>query len=1053
MPLNGDGLSHRELLLRDAVGRLLSRRIEELRSKWREEANWRLSDDDQRRCIGKAIELLLPHMVSWLSNPERHSLANSLKRTLEKYISAGIGVGVSIALMFALRDALIRMLKAHLNELRVDANWDEIARIIDDSVETATQFIASRYERMLSKHPSDAGEKFSVLFEHAGDAILVLDSEGQILMANIAAEDMFDCAEDEMVGRRITDFASQDAIAELEVAIARSLKEGSIVLHGINLQRGDGTAIPSCLRITAVPVRERPQLMCIIRDITELHNLQMELEAARRSLEEQVRERTRQLQELYGREQKRSAQLRVLAKIAQEALAVFDIASLFNSTVRALQEHFHYYDVALFEVDAVNDELVLVAHSGAYEGALPKGYRQKIGIGIVGWVALNASPLYVGDVLSDPRYVRASDAEIITRSELAVPIKLANNVIGVIDVKAPVKDAFDEDDLKTLQAVADQIANAVQAIRQFQRAHMFRELNERIIDSFPESVAVLNSEGRIVAANPKFCQEVNLAREEIIGKLICDVVDPSLVEMLDLKSAIKKVVETGELKRYLGVQHFSPRHPPRFLEIHIMRLQAAGSVRVLFLADDATERSRRAYKLEMLLQITQAMGETLELNRLLHAILKSLTAGPGLGFNRAILFLVNEEGTEMETAMAVGPATREEAYEIWAKLSHEKWTLRQFIDDYSGEDLRESPFQQAVRGIKIPLSDSDDLLVQCLMGKEVRKLTRPLEYPNLHPRLKELFGETEVVCVPLVAKGKLLGLIIADNAFSGQPITSEEIEVLRLFATPAALAIDNARAYQQLQKQTLELSKALGDLREAQEKLIRSERLAAIGEVAARVAHDIRNPLATIGGYARAILKTPQDINRVLRNATVVYEEVQKLEELLREMLEFASPKPPQLKPVDLNELIIRVCEKHEAEWASGDVYLVFDLAEDLPIAMVDENQIERVLINLIQNGLHAIGNSGQITIRTWVEEEGIKIAVSDTGRGIPPDMIQHIFEPFFTTKPNGTGLGLAVVKRIVEDHGGSIDVRSQVGCGATFIISLPHSRARNYELKLLQEF
>lgn len=1035
-----DDLGERELMLRGAIARLLWKHLQELRSRWRKEINWRIWGDDRKDHIGNAIDFILPHMVEWLGDPQKRHSANSLRRVLERYVAAGVTVGTSMDIMFALRCALLKTIERHFDELNFDGEYEEVMHIIDSSIERAVRFIAAYYEDVFSKRLSDAEVRFSALFEHAGDAILVADAnDGRILMTNMAAEEMFDCNREAIVGRRIVEFVAENEVEKLQTAIARSSKEGSAMLPGIMLRKDDGTFVPTCIRITYTPIYETPQLIFILHDITELYALQKELEDAKRMLEEQVKERTRQLEELYERERKRVAQLRVLAKVAQEALKAFDMMSLYSSTVMALREHFRYYDVALFEVDEGGEELILRAHSGAYEGELPKDYRQRIGVGIVGLVAEAGEPICVGNVLSDPRYVKASEAESATRSELAVPIKIAGNVIGVIDVQAPVENAFGEDDLGVLQAIADQVANAVQAIRQYQRAHMFREFNERIIENFPESIAVLNSNGIIVAANPKFCQEVGTSREEVIGKHLYDVVDQSLVEGLNLRSAIAKVLETGEPRHYLGVQHFSPRHLPKLLEIHIMRLQAGDATRVLFLADDATERSRRAYKLEMLLQITQAMEETLELNRLLHAILKSLTAGPGLGFNRAILFLVNEDATEMETAMAVGPATIEEAHAIWAKLAQKGWTLRQFIDDYPGEEgIWQSPFPQAVREIRISLSDRDDILVQCLMSKEVLKIERPSENPNFHPRLKEVLGETEIVCMPLVAKNKPLGVIIADNAFSGHSITSEEIEVLQLFATQAALAIDNAWAYQKVQMQALELSRALDDLRDAQEKLVRSERLAAIGEVAARVAHEIRNPLVTIGGYARAILKSPGDVDKVVRNANIIYEEVRKFEKLLREMLEFASPKQPQLKPVNINDLVRHVCTKHEFELAQANVFIALELAEDIPVAMLDSNQIERVLINLIQNGVQAMGGDGLLTIRTWSQGDAIKIAISDTGQGIPPDLIQHIFEPFFTTKPHGTGLGLAIVKRIIEDHGGVIEVQSQVGYGTTFLISLP---------------
>ncbi|HID08018.1 MAG TPA: GAF domain-containing protein, partial [Armatimonadetes bacterium] len=884
--------------------------------------------------------------------------------------------------------------------------------LLDNAVDEIITVIANHYEAVTEREVAGIGEKFSVLLERAGDAVLLLEpDDGMIIRANLGAEEMFDCLRSELEGRTIFEFITPEQLDACRARFARARKEGSAVMHNLVFKRRDEVTIPTHVRVTQIGTGRRAQMLCIIRDVTEIYELHRQLEDAKQLLEEQVSERTRQLErsqqryrELFEREQRRAAQLNVVTRVAQEALKALDLNALYCTTVEALREHFRFFDVALFEVDAEREELILRAHAGAYAHELPKDYRQKVGTGIIGWVAQTGEPLLVNDVMREPRYVQATPNEAHTRSELAVPIRISKRTVGVIDVQASVVNAFAQDDVQVLQTVADQVANAIEAITLFQRVRMFQELNERIIDSFPESVAVLNERGIIVAANPKFCNEVKLLREEIVGKHLADVVDQSLLEQLNLHDAIHKVMENGEPVRYLGVLHFSQKHPPRLLEIHLIRLQAGDRRRVLFLVDDATQRSRRAYELEMLLQITQAMEETLELNRLLHAILTCLTAGPGLGFNRAVLFLVNDDGTAMEVALAVGPATREEAYAVWARVAQEKWTLRHFLDDYPGDEgLWQSPFQQAVRGLTIPLDNKDDPLVQCLYSREIQKLSQPINCPTLHPRLRELFGETEVVCVPLIAKNKPLGLITADNAFSGQPITPEEIELLRLFATPAALAIDNARAYQQLEQRASELDKALRELREAQEQLIRSEKLAAIGEVAARVSHEIRNPLTTIGGFARAILKRSEDVERVKRNARIIYSEVRKLEQLLQEMLDFTSPKPPQFKMINLNDLITRICTTYERELRDANVELCLDLADGLPPAPLDPIQMERLLINLIRNAIQAMRQGGQLTIRTWCEDDWIKLAVSDTGAGIPPDVVPHLFTPFFTTKPDGS--------------------------------------------------
>jgi len=444
------------------------------------------------------------------------------------------------------------------------------------------------------------------------------------------------------------------------------------------------------------------------------------------------------------------------------------------------------------------------------------------------------------------------------------------------------------------------------------------------------------------------------------------------------------------------------------------------------------------------------MDATLDLRGLLHAILTCVTAGPGLGFNRAVLFLADDDYNALIAAMAIGPGSPEEAQVTWARLASENISLEQWLHRPPAEDQR-SGFQALVEGLSIPLTEGaavehSNPLLDAYRERRVVRITDAASLQDIPPRLREVFAGTEVVCVPLVAKERSVGLIVADNAFSREPIGVERIQLLQLLALLAGQALDNARIYKQLERQAGQLKRTLQELRATQEQLIHSERLAMVGSVVARVSHEIRNPLTTIGGFARTLTAHPDDIERVARNANIIVEEVEKLESLLKEMLDFTSPKPPTLEPTDVNRIITGLANVHRGELGDHKVILELDLTPDLPGVLADRNQLQRVFLNLWQNALQAMDElpaerDRVLTVRTWRDGRTVNVGFSDTGHGIAPTVLPHIFTPFFTTKQHGTGLGLAVVQKIIDDHRGTIELTARHAPGTAFVISLPIER------------
>jgi len=235
-----------------------------------------------------------------------------------------------------------------------------------------------------------------------------------------------------------------------------------------------------------------------------------------------------------------------------------------------------------------------------------------------------------------------------------------------------------------------------------------------------------------------------------------------------------------------------------------------------------------------------------------------------------------------------------------------------------------------------------------------------------------------------------------------------------------------------------------GSLKEQMQKMQRTEQMVVVGELAAGLAHEIKNPMAGIK-VAMSVLSGEAYIlaedKAVLQK---VVEEITQLEGLMKNFLNFAKPQKPRLEPVNVNQMLNTTLTfhlKHQAVGAggSGKIEIVKEFGE-LPTILADPTQLQRVFLNLFLNALHAMPRGGELGVRTCLEADGktIRIGVSDTGNGIREDLIDKVFQPFFTTKPKGTGLGLAISRQMIEQHDGAIDVANRPGGGALFTILLP---------------
>jgi two-component system sensor histidine kinase HydH len=241
---------------------------------------------------------------------------------------------------------------------------------------------------------------------------------------------------------------------------------------------------------------------------------------------------------------------------------------------------------------------------------------------------------------------------------------------------------------------------------------------------------------------------------------------------------------------------------------------------------------------------------------------------------------------------------------------------------------------------------------------------------------------------------------------------------------------------------TVFILRDLREIKELEERVSRSERLAALGSLAAGVAHEIRNPLSSIKGFAQFFLKKNPPESTDHKYSEVMIQEVERLDRVISNLLDYAKPKEPVKEKTSFADIIHRCIALIKDDAKSKKVELAVEIGEGIPLVPVDRDQITQVLLNITLNGLDAMQHGGRLAIRCFTGGAGksIIVEIEDSGHGIPSKELPRIFDPFYSTKKTGTGLGLAIAHRIVENHGGTLAVKSTGKSGTTFRIVLPRT-------------
>ncbi|HVP36668.1 MAG TPA: histidine kinase dimerization/phospho-acceptor domain-containing protein, partial [Terriglobales bacterium] len=405
---------------------------------------------------------------------------------------------------------------------------------------------------------------------------------------------------------------------------------------------------------------------------------------------------------------------------------------------------------------------------------------------------------------------------------------------------------------------------------------------------------------------------------------------------------------------------------------------------ICFLEDETDKKKleeglkQKIAELSIIDEVEKVLGSTLNLNEILEIILIAVTAGQGLGFNRAFLMLMDEKGAYLEGKMAIGASNREEAYRIWSNLSQQYRSLEDILKSYrSALEQKDIEVNQIVQKIRVPIREKDNPLIQSVLDKQARYLDENSCPASFASDLFQIIGSRKLALAPLISVDKVEGLILADNFVTGKEIKDEDLKLLQIFAHHAGSAIERSRLYQKLEQKLVELEEANRKIAENSKRMIKMERLQAIEEVTFQVAHELRNPMTIIGGFARSILKKIPPGDENCKSLEIIASQTERMEDLLTNFLDYVYVPENAVEELDLNQSIEQSLELLRSELNEKRIYLVKNLQPQLSKLHLNPELLGSCLVNILRYMLSNSISSGSLNITTQSFEGSVSLTLS----------------------------------------------------------------------------
>jgi signal transduction histidine kinase/DNA-binding response OmpR family regulator/HAMP domain-containing protein len=710
-------------------------------------------------------------------------------------------------------------------------------------------------------------------------------------------------------------------------------------------------------------------------------------------LEERVVERTQDLR-------RRAAQLEAAAEVAREAAAIRDVGELLEETVQLVSDRFGFYHAGIFLVDDAREYAVLrAASSQGGQRMLKRDHRLRIGeVGIVGYVAGSDKPRIALDVGKDAVFFDNPDLPR-TRSEMAVPLQVRGETIGVLDVQSTEAAAFDEEDVAAVQTMADQVAVALE--------------NARLLEESQRAVRELElAQGEHVRRAWR--------RRTRLPAFEYDRVDVRPAEASSIgetRPIVDQVVSSGQV---VATDRAGDGRSALVAPLSL-RDQAIGAI-ALEEGDEA--RSWTQDEVALVREVSEQVALALESARLFEEARTRAREQSTL----------SELGQALAAQLAVDEVL-EEAYRGASQLINAE-------NFYVG--LYDAETEQILIRFNVATAEADQEVTSLpadegLSGAIVRTGEPILIRHNLMEQLSdygvELVGEPAKswVGVPLVVAGDVLGVMAVQSYQEEGAYDDHDLELLTAVASQTAIALESARLYEEAV--------------ETAERLREVDRLKS--QFLANMSHELRTPLNSIIGFSRVVLKGIDGpiTDHQREDLEAIYNSGQHLLGLINDILDVSKIEAGKMEldfePVNLKEIINGVMSTAIALVKDKPVELQQAVPDDLPTITADERRVRQILLNLVSNAAK-FTDEGFIRVAAEVDGGEVRLSVTDTGRGIAEEEMEKVFEPFTqvdastTRQHGGTGLGLTISHSFVQLHGGRMWVDSELGEGTVFTFTLP---------------
>jgi signal transduction histidine kinase/ActR/RegA family two-component response regulator len=746
---------------------------------------------------------------------------------------------------------------------------------------------------------------------------------------------------------------------------------------------------------------------------------------------------------LFESEQKRTSQLLIIHNISRAISSILDFNAVLKEFANLLQRNFVYEHVSIYSLDDRNRLILSALVDTSPDCKAPEDLLTDEDVNVCRAANLGRTLVMAAN---DDQSQLAGAFHPGTKSQLCVPIRYSSKTVGVMNIESEKSQAFDEEDLTVLETLSDYLATWVNNANLYtdigRKAHALQTLNSigKAISSelninnlfeliFRQVGQVLPSEHFLIALHEKGANRLEVKFEVADGKrrfYASSVSHDGLIGYV-MQTRTPFLVKDNFEKVYETVTGRTPhRAAQSWLGVPLILGDQALGVIVL-----QNFRIRRVYDsddLNFLSTIADQAAVAISNARLFREAQDRATR----------LAVVNEITREASLSLRVDKLFEKINTQLKRVVSFEKSSIATYDDENDTFSLINVYGENITAGFYKGMEISGRETVMKIAYETKRPYyTRSLDQiiSNTSPYLVTQ-GIQSAASIPIISEDVCIGTLnlgsIKEDGFS-----TDQIDLLVTIANSLGTALNNARLYSDLEK-------AYSDERKAQEQLVKSEKLRALGEMSAGVAHDFNNIMGAILGRAQ-LMKSRVDDQAIVRGLDIIEKAAMDGASTVRRLQDFTRLRTDQVfNRVDLAQVIEDTLSMTRARWedsahVSGIQYSVTTQYEPiLPVAGVS-SELREVFTNIIFNALDAMPNGGKIHIHVGADENRVFAHVRDTGRGMTEEVRKRIFDPFFTTKGiKGNGLGMSVAYGIVTRHKGEIEVESEYGQGSTIKVSLP---------------